>query len=259
MTPQRNALIGSTGFMGSYLQQVMPFTALYHSKNIVDIARRNFDTIICTGTPSVKWLANKEPERDRESIAKLEGALETVTAKHFILISTVDVFAQPTGADEDAVVPTEELQPYGLHRLEFESFIRNRFANTTILRLPAMFGPGLRKNALYDLIHDNEVEKVPRQGVFQWYDLRQLPQDIERAAALPLVHLVTEPLSMLRIIETCFPDKATAGHDRPAAHYDLHTRYAAHFGGTGSYIASADTMLARISEWVETERKLLNA
>ncbi len=250
-------LIGYTGFVGGVLKAAGDYTYFYNSKNIDAIKGAAFDTLVCSATPATKWLANKEPEQDWQSIQRLMEALVRVTARQFFLISTVDVFQQPVGVDENSLVPTEGLPPYGAHRYAFEQFVRARFPAATILRLPALFGPGLKKNALYDLLHDHEIEKVPRDGVFQWYNVRRLPDDMQRAAGLPLVHLVTEPLPLSRIVDELFPEKSGCGKPGAAARYDLHTVHAARFGGNGAYVADAATVMRELATYVAEEKTRL--
>lgn len=257
MHASRTALIGYSGFIGGYLNAHLSVTDRYNSKNIEEISGKSFDTLICAGVPSVKWLANKEPEQDKDSINRIANALSDVKSERVILISTVDVFGNPRGKSESSPIDTENLLPYGLHRWQFENFVREHFPHSTVLRLPAMFGPGLKKNALFDMLHNNQTEKVARQGIFQWYDVRRLPNDIQSAAGLPLVHLVTQPVSMQTIIEKFFPENAQTGHDYPAPHYDLYTEYAARFGGSGSYISDAAETLVRLGEWIGIEKRRL--
>ncbi len=61
------------------------------------------------------------------------AALERVKAKRFVLLSTVDVYGQVNGVDEDCQ-PTGAT-PYGLHRLQLEQFVAGRF-HALIVRLP---------------------------------------------------------------------------------------------------------------------------
>jgi len=250
-----HALIGHTGFVGSNLVATGRYNALFNSTTIHDIRRQSFRRIVCAGVSAKKWLANKEPEADRAGIATLTDALAQVEAEEFVLISTVDIFATPAGASEATHPEKAGLHPYGLHRLELEEFIRAKFPRTLILRLPALFGPGLRKNVLFDLLHDNMLNAINPAAAFQWYPTTRLQADIDRAlqASLDLVHLVTEPLPTSRILSECFADK-TVGSTAPAALYDLHTRHAAAFGGMGHYILDREAVLAEIKHYVQTER-----
>lgn len=251
---ETHAIIGSTGFVGSFLAQAYPGCALFHSKNIEEIQGRSFRRVICAGISAVKWVANKEPEKDRQGIQRLQNCLETLSAESFIHISTTDVFADTRGADENTPILSEGLHAYGLHRYQFENFIREKFSSHLIMRFPTLFGPGLRKNVLFDLLNDNCLEQIPRRAVLQWYDIRRMPSDIEKAAGLSLVHIATEPLLIQTIIERAFPQKMGAGHDKPSAHYDMRTLYAERFGGQEGYIQTADDVMRNICRFAEEER-----
>src|SRR5688572_29777083 len=118
------ALIGYTGFVGGNLAAQHAFTHGYRSRDIGDITGRNFDLIVCAGMPAEQWRANQEPEADRASLTRLVNALARARASRFILISTVDVYPTPVGVDEDTPIDETALQPYGVHRLLLERFVR---------------------------------------------------------------------------------------------------------------------------------------
>jgi nucleoside-diphosphate-sugar epimerase len=247
------ALIGHTGFVGSNLLGQRPFAALYNSRNIEDIAGRRFDLVVCAGAPAAKWKANQDPRADRDGLARLAAALGRMTADHFVLISTVDVYGRAVGVDEDC--PPSGATPYGAHRLELERFVAERFA-TLVVRLPALFGPGLKKNAVYDLLHDNQVEKIDGRAVFQFYDVRRLWRDVEvaRDAGLSLVHLATEPVSVAEVARSALGLEWVNELPPRPAFYDLRTKHAALYGGAGGYVCLKDRVLADLADFVRTER-----
>jgi hypothetical protein len=247
------ALIGHTGFVGSGLMAAGGFTSGYNSKNIEQMAGRRFEEVVCAGLPSVKWLANKEPEADRATIRRLLDVLETVETKRFVLISTIDVYPDPAaGLDETATLEGLPNHAYGTHRLEAEDWVRNRFPQTHIIRLPALFGDGLKKNALFDLLTGNQVEKLNPGSVFQWYPTRRLPGDIARTvkAGLNVVNLFTEPLPLRTVIDRYFPGAPAGPAGQPAPHYDLHTRHATLFGGDSPYIMPARLLLLAMGDFI---------
>ncbi|ERL99959.1 hypothetical protein Q644_07920 [Brucella intermedia 229E] len=167
-----SALIGYTGFVGSNLLRARSFDDLYNSSNIGNIVGKHYDLLVCAGVPAVKWKANKEPDRDREQIAALIDPLSKVTADRFILISTIDVYSNPSKLHDESKDPFDpEAQPYGKHRLEVEKWATAHFSDTMIVRLPALFGPGLKKNVIFDLLHDNQTDKIDPASSFQWYSL----------------------------------------------------------------------------------------
>ena len=249
------ALIGHTGFVGGNLLAQRGFDALYHSTNIEEIAGRSFDLIVCAGAPAEKWKANADPERDLANIERLATAVTRASAKWFVLVSTVDVFGSPVGVDEQSPVSTEELHAYGRDRRLLEERVSARF-DTTIVRLPGLYGPGLKKNAIFDFLHDNDVQKIDSRGVFQFYDTTRLWRDVEIAMRnrLHLVHLATEPVSVADVVRAAFGIEFDNRVAASPARYDMRTRHAALFGGDGPYIESSERVLDGIAAYVAHER-----
>jgi nucleoside-diphosphate-sugar epimerase len=249
------ALIGHTGFVGGNLARQHKFEDCFNSSNIEAVAGRTFDLIVCAGVPSEKWKANAEPDRDRQNIGRLMAALVRVEAPRLVLISTVDVFKDPVEVDEDSPISTVGLQPYGRNRRHLEEFVASHF-DASIVRLPGLYGTGLKKNAIFDLLNHNQVEKIDSRGVFQFYGVDRLWSDIEIVLneALPVAHLVTEPVSMQEVARAAFDIDFRNEVAAAPPHYDLRTRYAELFGGTGEYVEPRDRVLDRIREYVAGER-----
>jgi hypothetical protein len=246
-----DALIGHTGFVGSNLATQHGFAAHFNSASIEAIQGRRFATLVMAGAQGRKWWANQNPEADRAGIARALACLDTVQADHVVLISTIDVLPQLAGADERFDPTGLDNHPYGANRLWLEQQIARRFATTTV-RLPGLHGPGLRKNILFDLRHDNQVDRIDPASAFQFYDLTRLWADIAlmRAAGLRLAHLVPAPLATRDIAARLFPAARlgpvpTGG----SASYDVRTRHAGLFGGADGYLYSADEAMARITAW----------
>jgi hypothetical protein len=247
------ALIGSTGFVGSSLLRAGGYDAAYNSRNIDDIAGRDFDEIVCAGVSAVKWLANREPEADRAAITRLTNALKQANTTRFVLISTVDVYPDPAvDADEGQDLGRGPDHAYGRHRLTLEHWVAQRWTDHMILRLPALFGPGLKKNVLYDLLHDNLVERIDPAAEFQWYPLERLPVDLTRATAaqLRVANLVTAPLRTSMLVDHLFPAACVAAPGAAPARYRLRTRHAKIFGGAGPYLMQAEEVLRDIGRFV---------
>ncbi|MBA6044163.1 NAD(P)-dependent oxidoreductase [Pseudomonas carnis] len=242
-----NSLIGYSGYVGGTLLKQENFTSLYRSTNIGDIDNQTFDTVVCAGAPAQKWIANREPEADLQKIEGLIAHLKTIQCKTFILISTVDVFKNPIGVDEDTPVDESGLHAYGLHRRLLETFVEEHFPKYLIVRLPGLVGPSLRKNVIFDFLNDNNLQAIDSRGVFQFYPMVNLWYDIQTAlkADLKLVHLTAEPVSVADISQQGFGKHFTHTLVSPAAAYDLQTKHAHVFGASGGYQYSArETMLA---------------
>lgn len=249
-----DALIGSTGYVGTTLLGQREFGARYHSTDIATIRGRRFGRVVCAGVTAVKWWANANPEEDRRRIAALMADLAHIEAARFVLISTVDVYGHPQAVTEaDAPQPT---QPYGRHRLELEAFVAHRFPRHHIVRLPGLFGPGLKKNTLYDLLHNNQLDRVNPASRLQWYPLARLAADLDRieAAGLPFANLATAPLAMATLRDRFFPGTPMGAAAGPPADYDMQTQHAPLFGGPPGYALGPEAMLTALANFLETAR-----
>jgi hypothetical protein len=255
----RHALIGHTGFVGSNLTSQNRFGHLYRSTNIDEIAGNSFDLVVCAGVPAVKWWANKNPEADWENIQKLLRNLERVKARQFLLVSTIDVYPKPNGVAEKDDPAGQENHAYGRHRYAIESFVRERFQDHSIVRLPGLFGPGLKKNVIYDLMHDNCLDAINPASAFQYYDLRRLWGDLQEvlASRIPVVNFATEPIATGEIIDRFFRGKEVGAKAAPLANYDFRTDHAEKLGrGSGPYLQNKNQVLADLGDWLSAEKKV---
>jgi nucleoside-diphosphate-sugar epimerase len=251
-----NALIGHTGFVGSNLLRQQQFDDCYNSTNIDTIEVKDYNLVVCAGTPAAKWIANREPAKDRENIQQLTRHLAAVKAGKFVLISTVDVYPVPLGVDEESLVDMEKCEPYGKHRLELEHFVADRF-DACIVRLPGLFGTGLKKNVIYDLLHDNNLNLINPRGVFQFYSLEHLTRDINVAlqSNLKVINITSEPVSVAEVAYVCLEHEFANDIDGPAARYDYLSRYAHLFGGHNGYLYSKQQVLADLQAYVSEVRR----
>lgn len=252
-----NAIIGHTGFVGGNLVDQFHFEELYNSKNIESIAGREFNLLVCAGVPAVKWFANKEPVTDLKNINWLGDCICKASARKVILISTIDVYPSPVQVNEDTAIDLSQLHPYGKHRLELESFIKNNF-NTTIIRLPGLFGYGLKKNIIYDFIHNNMIDKIHKDSIFQFYNLDHLWSDIEVCLKhdLKLVNFATEPTSVQEVAREAFGFDFTKELNNPPAQYDFRTKYSIIFNSSTNYLYTKNQILQELKQFVENQTLL---
>lgn len=250
------ALVGHTGFVGSNLLRCHAFEALYNSRNVEEISGNSFDLLVFSAAQAKKWWANQNPQEDWAGIERGLQALDGVRSERVVLISTIDVVPPGAGVDETAAIAGVANHAYGENRFRLEQAFRARFEQLLIVRLPALFGPGLKKNVVYDLMHDNLLEQINRDSSFQYYDLTRLWSDIQlcQDAGVDLVHLVTEPLATGELIDKCFNGKPVGGAAAPAAQYDFRTRHDGLFAGAGGYIEDRASVLNRLQAFILSER-----
>ena len=147
------ALVGYTGFVGSNIYASGQFDAVYNSKNIESAYGTNPDLLIYAGLRAEKYLANNAPEKDMELIIQAEENIIKINPKKLVLISTIDVFKVPKDVDENSEIDTEDLHAYGYNRYQLELWVRERYPDALIIRLPGLFGDNIKKNFIYDYIN----------------------------------------------------------------------------------------------------------
>ena len=247
-----DVLIGFTGFVGSNLLRQHSFSFLYNSKNIEEIQNKNFGLLVCAGAPGTKWIANKEPENDLASIEKLMTSLKLVKCEKFVLISTIDVYSPVNGVNEDSTIDAHTLQPYAKHRRMLEEFARTNF-NSLVIRLPGLFGSGLKKNVIFDLLH-GKTENASPESLLQFYNLNYIWADVTKALNnnLQTLNIATEPITLKDLAKTIFNlnlEQSTT----PPAQYDMHTKNAPLWGIIDKpYLYSQDKVLEDLKKFVVT-------
>ena len=197
-------IVGYTGFVGSNILQFIKFDEFYNSKNFKDAIGKEFDELYISALPAEKWKVNKDPDSDFNTINEIKTILRKIKVKRLILISTIDVYEYSNSEkDEDYDCDWIINHHYGRNRYLFEKFIEETFDVYHIIRLPALFGKGLKKNIIYDLLNNNQVEKIPINSSFQWYDLNWIGNDISRIIEndTRICNLFTEPLETNEIVK----------------------------------------------------------
>ena len=250
-----NTLIGYSGFVGSTLRGQARFDALYRSTNIAEIAGGAFDCVVCAGAYARKWIANRDPAADGAGIDRLIKHLSQVRARQFVLISTVDVFGHPVAVDERSAVDPTGQNTYGHNRRRLEEFVAMRFTDHLIVRLPALVGPGLRKNIAYDFLNGNNLHAIDSRAMFQFYPMTRLWRDIRIAlqAGLRLIHLTAEPVSAAEVALHGFGQRFEQLLDSPLPAYDFRTRHAALYGANGAYQVGREDSLQAIRAYAVSE------
>ena len=148
----KDYLVGYTGFVGGNIAARHEFTGNYNSKNIRDAYGGRPDLLVYAGVRAEMFLANKDPEKDYRTILDAMENIRKISPEKLVLISTIAVYNEPDGVNEDDVIKEEELSPYGRNRFALEKMVRDEFSDAVIIRLPGLYGKGLKKNFIYDFI-----------------------------------------------------------------------------------------------------------
>jgi hypothetical protein len=204
----KKILIGNTGLVGGVLRNQINFDFEFNSKTIAE-----YQTIVPNGCdlylsclPATKWMVNKNITHDFNNMMDIISILGQKKYNSVILISTIDVYTDsPLKSDEDYNPNFKQLS-YGSNRLLFEELVDKFITKNSykIFRLPALFTKNLKKNILFDLLTNNQVENINYNSSFQWYSLDNLCRDITKFSNLKekqkIYNLFTEPIETSDIL-----------------------------------------------------------
>lgn len=254
------ALIGYTGFVGSYLRSKLPSNIdLYNSQNISTIHNKIYDIVYFAGLPATKWLINKDPQRDIKNLLSIQHHLLTVNVNKFILISTIDVYDNTYSCQsEDFINITTE--SYGKHRYIMEEWVKIQYEDHHIIRLPALFGLGLKKNIIYDILSNNQKNHINCASIFQWYSLEDLYKDIEYVidSNIKVINLFSEPILTYDLITNCFPNENSLlkQNNSNIITYNQHTN---HGIATKYYWDTQTSILKKLNNYINLYNKTQKA
>ena len=148
----KTTLVGYTGFVGGNLAASHRFDNCYNSSNISESFGADNGYVVYSGMPAEKFLANTNADADLQKAKTAMENIRKMRPQRLVLISTVDVYPHPHGVYEDMPIQNQDATPYGENRLALERWVQNEYPTALVLRLPGLFGKGLKKNFIFDML-----------------------------------------------------------------------------------------------------------
>ena len=148
----KTAIVGYTGFVGQNLCLSNSFDAKYNSKNIKEAFGTNPDLLVYAGVRAEMFTANHYPEQDLANIKEAIENIKKISPKKLVLISTISVYSVFEG-NENTFLDENKGSAYGRNRRYLEKWVEENVKDYLIVRLPALYGIGIKKNFIYDIIH----------------------------------------------------------------------------------------------------------
>lgn len=305
-------IVGYTGFVGTNLVEKHTFDGMYNSKNITEAYGTEPDLLVYTGVPAEMFLANQNPAADLAVIEQAIENIKQIRPKKIVLISTIAVYQEPDGVDEDTQIQEETLTAYGANRLLLEKWVEEHVEEHLIVRLPGLYGKNLKKNFIYDFIHyipamlneekytelsgkeilikehyvlqpngfykcdlpleakrERTVLKeafkrvgfsalnfTDSRGVFQYYNLSNLWNDIETALAHGIIklNLAVEPVTIAELYKELTGEVFVNELPRAISYFNYKTKYDAIFGGSNGYIRTKDEVLKDVKLYINEQQ-----
>ena len=244
-------IIGNTGLVGKRMVEKEHFDHQFNTQNIDSFKNiaKDGDELFLSCLPATKWMVNKNPQNDMVNINNIINIISNIHFSKVTLISTIDVYDKsPLGSDEDTIPFFNDIG-YGSNRYVFELMVRSlvSYNNLKIFRLPAIFDINIKKNILFDLINNNNLQNVCGNSTYQWYNLNNLHYDInlysKKYPNENVINLFTEPIETKEIV-SLFPHiKNLINYDNKPIIYDYKTKF-------GGYIDNKDNILQQIKKFI---------
>lgn len=250
-------LIGDSGLIGTTLKEKIQFDLQFNSKNIykyIDIVPNDCDLYLSC-LPATKWLVNQNISKDLDNINQILKIIQSKRYNNIFLFSTIDVYCESPQQYNEDNFPIFKTLNYGTNRYIFEKFVDQllQYKKLMIFRLPALFSKNIKKNILYDLINNNQIEKINGNSMFQWYNLDNLAFDINRISKNcqnnKIFNLFPEPIETSDIIK--FFPKITnkISYFKNRTEYNFTTKY-----HPNNYIKNKQTVLSEIERFINEIR-----
>ena len=248
-----SALIGHTGFVGSHIKHSCAFTKYYNSENINQINNQSFDLIVSAGLSGTKYLVNKNPKDDISNIENQKKLFKNIKVKHFVHISTIDVYSKKLNSNEQSSIDINKLDNYAYNRYQFEEFVKSNFDKYHIIRLPMLFGKRLKKNILHDLLNDRFIDNINKASIFQWYPIKNIWSDITKIMEddIRLINLISEPVPLVDIIDQYFNRREFIYNEKTAIKTDIKTIYNSYSRLDKNYLMSKNEIIDEIGKFVK--------
>ncbi len=166
-------ILGGAGFVGSAFARHCVSQGLDHRvitrANYSEFAGTACDLLINANGNSRKYIADRDPVAEfDQSVRSVAVSLSAFTAARYVLISSGDVYDDPSSPATTAETHTPDLarlSRYGLHKYLAERLVIGTHPNWLIFRAGGFVGPGLKKNAVFDILTGGPIWLSPQSAL----------------------------------------------------------------------------------------------
>ena len=243
MKKLKRLLVGSSGFVGSNLRHQLEFDGLASSANISSFSGEYFDEVIVAAGDARKWYANNHEKEDFKHINTLLHDVTKIKTDRLIHFSTVDVYANKRGSESD-LAENICCDPYGKHRFYLEQCLIEHYQNVSTVRLPGLFGSGLKKNIIFDVLTHQSLEGFNPKSTFQWFDLKNLSKILEviNRHAIQEVNICSEPVAVEELLKCLGANTGYKNPCPPIISYAIESIHANKFGNEKYQYSKQETL-----------------
>lgn len=158
-------VLGGRGLVGSAFVRLFEERgeecAIIDRQNYSEFIGKSCKLFINANGNSRKPLAAKAPVEEFDaSVRSVRASLVDFRYDSYLHISSCDVYAdcsRPVFTREDTPIHPAHQSTYGFHKWLGEQCVQHVASKWMILRLGGMVGPGLKKNAIFDILNGDKL------------------------------------------------------------------------------------------------------
>lgn len=162
-------LIGGNGFVGAAYARLFErkgFDYRLLTRDTIESYRgKACDVLVNANGNSRKYMADREPLWEFDaSTRSVAQSVEWFKPGLYVHLSTGDVYpdqSRPEVTREDQEIDVGAISRYGLHKHLAEQIVRGTQKKYLVFRMGGFVGPGLKKNAIFDMQHDHPLWLAP--------------------------------------------------------------------------------------------------
>lgn len=162
-------IIGGRGYVGSGFARYCRARGVPHQvitrENYDELAGTSCDVLVNANGNSRKYLADRAPLVEfNQSVRSVAVSLAAFKAGSYVLISTGDIYDDPSGPDttnEDREPDLGRISRYGLHKSLAERLVMGGHPDWLVVRAGGFVGPGIKKNAVFDILTGAKIWLSP--------------------------------------------------------------------------------------------------
>lgn len=228
-------ILGGNGFVGSAYAKLLaelnlPFQVISRG-NYQKFVGTSCDVLINANGNSKKFLGNTDPEKEFiESVLSVRKSLIDFKFNKYVYLSTSDIYPDCSSAElthEDTIPDVTKQSTYGFHKYLAEQCVRHSANRWLIVRQGGFVGEGLKKNAIYDVLHGEKLWVNP-ESTFQFINtldsarcvLGLIKSDIDKE----VVNLTAKGVISIAHVMKLANREIPGGEDAKPVHYEISTK-----------------------------------
>jgi nucleoside-diphosphate-sugar epimerase len=178
-------VIGAKGFIGSAVAAEAAARGYTVSSvdldNYKDFQGLEADLLINAAGNSRKFIDEQDPVKGYElSVTSVMQTLQDFRSKLYVQLSSGAIYpdeGNPRVNSEETPLTPSNMTRYGFHKWLAEQLVKHYAPKHLIIRMGGFVGPGLKKNALFDLLTGGPLFVHP-DSEFQYMDTRDLAKAV---------------------------------------------------------------------------------